>query len=281
MLEFGLDHGGHRPYPAIGLSMEIGMRERVAKRPCQAWSAETYGENASFVPKLGMGLLETLNARSGEEILDLGCGDGALTEQIVATGAQVLGIDLSEDMLRAARQRGLSVQRLDAERLAFDGRFDGVFSNAVLHWIEDPERVISGVYRALRPGGRFVGEFGGYGNVAAIVTALLAAREMTCPELERIRNPWFYPTAEQFGTLLTANGFELRSCTLVPRPTPLPTGIEGWLNTFAAPFLDGADHAEREKILATAVRLLAPSLRDHQGAWSADYVRLKFHAVRP
>ena len=118
------------------------------------------------------------------------------------------------------------------KRLAFDGRFDGVFSNAVLHWTENPEGVVSGVYRALRPGGRFVGEFGGYGNVAAIVTALVAAREMTCPELERIRNPWFYPTAEQFGALLTANGFELRSCTLVPRPTPLRTGIEGWLRHF-------------------------------------------------
>ena len=244
------------------------------------WSADDYETHARFVSELGLPLLDVLDAQPGERILDLGCGDGALTEKIAASGASVLGIDLSSDMLCAARRRGLDVRHMDARQMAMYGQFEAVLSNAVLHWINTPETVLAGVGRALRPGGRFVGEFGGHGNVAAIVTALLAAREILCPELDRVRNPWFYPTVEQFSVMLRSNGFEVKSCALIPRPTPLPTGIEGWLKTFAAPFTEGLEKMRQEAVLACAKRLLVPSLRDHRGCWTADYVRLRFHAVR-
>lgn len=246
----------------------------------QIWSASDYQENARFVSDLGAPLLAMLNAQPGERILDLGCGDGALTAQIAACGARVLGLDHSEDMLKAARLRGLDVCAMDAQHLTFENEFDAVFSNAVLHWMQAPLAAINGVHRALRDGGRFIGEFGGFGNVAAIVTALLAARRGLVGPTASIVNPWFYPTAEAFSDMLGSAGFAVRSCELIARPTALPTGMRGWLKTFANPFFGNLTSSEREQLLADAEQLLSVSLRDSTGNWIADYVRLRFHAVR-
>src|SRR5579872_5711518 len=132
----------------------------------QTWSAEGYAHHASFVPTLGAPLVERLNPQPGERILDLGCGDGTLTEHIAKRGCTVVGIDTSTGMIAAARARGLDARLMNAAQLTFDAEFDAVFSNAVLHWIKDVDAVIAGVRRALRPVGRFVGEFGGHLNVA-------------------------------------------------------------------------------------------------------------------
>ena len=144
----------------------------------QNWNASRYAANAAFVPALGQPVLELLQPHPGERILDLGCGDGVLTEKLAATGAQVVGVDSSADMVAAARQRGLDARVMDATRLTFDGEFDAVFSNAVLHWIkDDPDAPIASAYRALHRPGRFAGEMGGHGCVAAINLALIVGLE--------------------------------------------------------------------------------------------------------
>jgi trans-aconitate methyltransferase len=131
----------------------------------QTWDPVAYERNARFVADLGAPVLELLAPRPGEDVLDLGCGDGALTERIVATGARVRGCDASPELVQAARARGLDVDLVDGHALRYSAEFDAVFSNAALHWMTRPAEVVAGVRRALRPGGRFVGEFGGFGNV--------------------------------------------------------------------------------------------------------------------
>ena len=240
----------------------------------QAWSAEDYARNAGFVPALGAEVLEMLAPRAGERILDLGCGDGVLTSRLLEAGAVVTGLEPDPDMAAAARMRGLAVIEQDAHEPFGEGGYDAVFSNAALHWMRDPERVLANVRRALRPGGRFVAEQGGFGNVAAVATAINAAREaMGLPAV----HPWDFPSPTLQAQRLEAAGFRVRAIGLHPRPTPLPTGMEGWLRTFAGPFLRGLGPAERHALLRDAQRRLH-ALRDPAEGWIADYVRLRFAA---
>ena len=241
------------------------------------WNATTYATHARFVSDLGGAVLDLLNPQPGERIIDLGCGDGALTEKIAEAGGSVVGVDASEDMVSAALGRGLEACVMDAARLSFENEFDAAFSNAAMHWMKDHDAVVRGVHRALRAEGRFAGEFGGFGNVAAICTAIwavLARRGVDGASLM----PWNFPTAEEFAALLEANGFGVRLSALIPRPTPLPTDMAGWLRTFARPFF--RELKDEETALAETVELLRPSLCDRQGRWTADYVRLRFLAVR-
>jgi len=245
----------------------------------QRWSAEAYAQHAHFVPALGEPVVQPLAPQPGEHILDVGCGDGTLTSKLAEAGAIVVGIDSSPELLEAARARGLDVRLADARRLSFTSEFDAVFSNAALHWITGPDPVLAGVYRALRPGGRFVAECGGQGNVAAICTALLGARMARgYALLEQL--PWYFPSVDAYTLKLRAHGFIVDSIELFARPTALPTGMRGWLDTFAGPFLGDVATGDRGPLLDDACALLAPSLRDESGAWTADYVRLRFRAFR-
>ena len=251
------------------------MNERAEQR----WESESYQKHTGFVPVLGAPVLELLAPKPGEHILDLGCGDGALTEKLQESGAVVQGVDASEAMIEAARKRGLNVRVLDGHKLDFDQAFEAVFSNAALHWMLDPDAVIQGVHRALKPNGRFVGEFGGHGNVAAITIALVAALEKHGVDAIS-NNPWYFPTTDAYQARLEAHGFKVTSIQLIPRPTPLPTDMSGWLQTMAGPFFETVEPAKRDAALADTIRLLAICLRDEQGQWTADYVRLRFSARR-
>jgi len=243
----------------------------------QHWSAAGYAEHAHFVPALGQPVLDLLNPQPGERILDLGCGDGVLSEKVTAVGAKLVGVDSSPEMIGAARQRGLDAHVMDATNLSFDREFDAVFSNAVLHWIKsDPDAVIAGVRRALKPGGRFVGEFGGHGCVAAITVALIAALERRGVRHPAI--PWYFATVEDYRSRLSRGGFEVDYIALIPRPTPLPTGMRGWLQTFANPFLALVPERDCDGFLDDTVEILRPVLCDEQGNWTADYTRLRFAA---
>ncbi len=244
----------------------------------QTWSSYTYERNARFVSDLGTGVFQLLAPKAGERILDLGCGDGALTEKLVAAGATVVGIDSSADLVASACARGIDARVGDGEALAFANEFDAVFSNAALHWMTGAQKVVDGVYRALRPGGRFAAEFGGHGNVAAIVTALTAlARQHGIDEA--LAHPWFFPTPDEYAEMLEARGFVVDQIELIPRPTPLPTGLRGWIETFRAPFFRAA--GERAPALLDELEaVLAPALRDGKGTWTADYVRLRVLAQR-
>jgi SAM-dependent methyltransferase len=263
----------------------------------QSWSAASYAANANFVPALGQPVLELLQPQPGERILDLGCGDGILTEKLVALGARVIGIDSSPDMIAAARRRGIDARIMDARALTFDNEFDAVFSNAALHWVKDnPDLPIESAFRALVPGGRFVGELGGHGCVGAITVALVVALERRGIPDAASWIPWYFPTVGEYETRLRRAGFVRQSVQLIPRPTPLPTGMRGWLETFANPFCaalfqddvsrDGLPQDERAQneradFLDEVTSLLKPVLCDSQGHWTADYMRLRFSAIKP
>jgi SAM-dependent methyltransferase len=257
----------------------------------QSWSAAGYAANAHFVPALGQPVLELLQPQPGERILDLGCGDGVLTEKLVAAGARVIGVDNAPDMIAAARRRGIDARTMDARSLTFENEFDAVFSNAALHWVKDnPDAPIEGAFRALAPGGRFVGELGGHGCVGAITVALMVALERRGIRDASSWVPWYFPTVDEYEMRLRRAGFVPQSVQLIPRPTPLPTGMRGWLETFANPFCAalsrkaGArkdwDQNERDDFLDEVTSLLKPVLCDSQGRWTADYMRLRFAAIK-
>ncbi len=244
----------------------------------QTWSASSYDEHARFVSDLAGGVLDWLSPKPGERILDLGCGDGVLTAELAAAGAHVVGVDASEAFIATCRARGLDVRLMDGEDLSFTHEFDAVFSNAALHWMTRPERVIEGVKRALKPGGRFVAEFGGHGNVAAIVTALeaMAARHGVDTALA---HPWFFPSVEIYQAMLEKEGFEVKRIALIPRPTPLKTGMAAWLKLFRTPFFDQFG-AKSDQVLRETEDLLRFALSDARGNWTADYVRLRVEAKK-
>ncbi len=241
------------------------------------WSADRYAANARFVSDLGAPALDLLDPRPGEDVLDLGCGDGALTARIAEAGARVRGVDASPDMVAAARARGIDAALADAQALTFDAEFDAVFSNAALHWMTDPDAVFAGVARALRPGGRFVAEQGGMGNVAAIRTALIAALSEAGVE-DDLRGIWHFPSVAEQTRRLEAAGFVVERIELIPRPTPVAAGMEAWLDTLSAPALALLPEPLRAAARARAAALVAPALRDADGNWTADYVRLRFRA---
>ena len=174
----------------------------------QKWDPEQYAQHARFVSDLGGPVVDLLNPQPGERVLDLGCGDGALTERLLAAGCEVVAVDSSPEQVWAALERGLDARIGDASNLNIDGHFDAVFSNAALHWIKDPQPVIANVWNVLRPGGRFVAELGGAGCVAKVreaLTSALSERDVDATSLD----PWYFPTAEEYGDHLESQGFRL------------------------------------------------------------------------
>jgi trans-aconitate methyltransferase len=244
----------------------------------QPWSASNYAENGRFVADLAGGVFELLNPKRGERILDLGCGDGVLTKKLVETGASFVGVDSSTDMIAAAKALGLDARLVPAEALPFASEFDAVFSNAALHWMHDQNAVLAGVARALKPGGRFVAEMGGHGNIAAIAVALRAVFARNGLSEEKLEANYF-PTPAAYGELLEQHGFRVEQIGLIPRPTALPSsGMRGWLETFRRGVLADLPAGKREDVVEETVDLLRPYLCDEAGNWTADYVRLRFSA---
>jgi trans-aconitate methyltransferase len=246
----------------------------------QTWDASLYAGNGRFVALLAEPLVEALDPQPGERILDLGCGDGFLTRRIAESGATMVGVDASPQMVAAAKERGADARVGSGESLPFDQEFDAVFSNAALHWMSDHHAVLQGVYRALKPGGRFVAECGGHGNIAAIRVALLAVLTAHGIPAEQIENNRFFSPAE-YRARLESQGFHVEEITLTPRPTPLSSGMAAWLQTFRSSVLDLLPQEDRVLAIEQIVALLKPVLCDREGHWTADYVRLRFLARRP
>jgi len=247
------------------------------------WDPRDYAANAAFVPAMGAPVLALLDPRPGERILDVGCGDGVLTEKIVEAGAIVVGVDASAEMIEAAKAKGLDARVVDGQNLQFDAEFDAGFTNAALHWMLDKKGVADGVFRALKPGARFVGEMGGEGNVASIwaaVNAELAARGHT---VRLQQNSHWYASIAEFTAVYEAAGFTDIDAQLIPRPTPLPTGVTGWVKTFRSGLMD-ADNipADEQASIGQAVEArLVDQLQQPDGSWLADYVRLRFTMRKP
>jgi trans-aconitate methyltransferase len=247
------------------------------------WDAGLYDEKHSFVWKMAAGLLELLDAKPSERILDIGCGTGHLTAQIAATGACVIGIDRSPEMIRHARAAHPSLQFeiADARDLMFARPFDAVFSNAVLHWIKDPERVVAAISSALCPGGRFVAEFGGKGNIAAVMTAFDRAwRNLSLPE--PFPNPWYYPSLAEYAGLLEGHGLEVTYGALFDRPTTLEGGERGlsnWLDMFGGPVAEKLPAHQQEKLKREVENEARRDLL-RPGGWVIDYRRLRVVAYK-
>src|SRR6202051_1880557 len=210
----------------------------------QTWDPASYAQNARFVSDLGSPVVDLLAPKPGERILDLGCGDGVLTKKLADLGCEVVAVDSSLPQIEAARKLGVNASVISGEDLLYNEEFDAVFSNAVLHWIKRADPMIAGVHRSLKPGGRFVAECGGHGCVHKIRTALVQALERRGLDGEA-RVPWYYPTPGDYATRLERAGFRVDSIALIPRPTPLPGDIIGWLETFAHSFLQGLSGAAR------------------------------------
>ncbi len=245
----------------------------------QTWDPNAYARDGAFVHGLAGGVLEWLAAQPGERILDLGCGDGQLTARIAAGGVQIVGVDSSAAMVSAARARGIIADQAGAEALPHpEASFDAVFSNAALHWVRDQDAMMAEVNRVLRPHGRFVAEMGGHGNVAAIHVALMAVLDRHgFGSAEDGVN--YYPTPEGYSRRLQRHGFKVERIALIPRPTPLEkSGMAGWLRMFRRGVLDSLPETLRDGVIEECCALLAPALRDEDGNWVADYVRLRFVA---
>jgi len=252
----------------------------VADVAGQNWDAREYARNGRFVADLAASLVEWLEPQAGERILDLGCGDGALTEKLAASGATVVGIDASAELVTAARERGIDARLADAQALTFSSEFDAVFSNAAMHWMKrDPDGVLAGVARALKPGGRFVAELGAAGNIAAIRGAIHDVMARRGYDATRV-DPWFFPTLADYRRRLQAAGFDVVAIESFPRPTLLPGDIGGWMHTFGQAFLAIVPEGERGALIAEIQDSLRDRLANTAGQWTVDYVRLRFMAVK-
>ena len=238
------------------------------------WDAADYARAGGFVAELGEAALDLLDPQPGEHILDVGCGDGTLTQKIVERGATVVGIDNNLSMVAAAKARGLDARLMDAAQLKFGEAFDAAFSNATLHWVLDKERAARAIWFSLKHGGRFAGEMGGEGNLARLREALddvLVARGFGPPTYAA---NW-YPSPDEFAAVYEQAGFKDIDARLIERPTVLEHGVAAWVTTFRKGWLDRAGVPEEERAGVAAV------VADRVGTDVADYVRLRFIMRKP
>jgi len=238
------------------------------------WNAADYAKIGGFVAELGGAALDLLDPKPGERILDVGCGEGTLTKKIVESGATVLGIDNSPEMIAAARANGIDAVLMAAEDLPFSSEFDAAFSNATLHWVLEKEQAARAIFRALKSGSRFAGEMGGEGNLNTLREALdeeLIIRGYGPP----VEASNWYASPDDFAAVYEAAGFCEIDARLIERPTPIEHGVAAWVTTFRKGWLDRAGVPEDERADIGA------AVADRFGSNVADYVRLRFIMRKP
>ncbi len=245
------------------------------------WNPQLYDQKHAFVFQHGAGVVELLDPKPGERILDLGCGTGHLTKQIAEAGATVIGLDSAASMVAAASTAYPDIEFIlgTAADFAFAQPFDAVFSNATLHWVPQADEAAVCIARALKPGGRFVAEFGGLHNMHHVAAAVqVAIRDLTGLDSH---HRWYFPSIAEYSGVLAQAGLELRSAWLFERPTPLEgdDGMRNWIRMFGGGMFQGVPEDHIEDIIAQAEQALhATNYKD--GQWFADYWRIRVVAVK-
>lgn len=244
------------------------------------WNSTFYDQKHDYVSAYGENLISLLTPQPGEKILDIGCGTGDLTNTIAQSGASVVGIDSSPEMIERAQTKypHIRFQQTDARNFSFPTQFDAIFSNAALHWIPEADKVVTCMERALKPHGKLVIEFGGKGNVATIInTTKQAIKELDHIEVE---SGWYFPSIGEYSSLLEKHGFEVQTALLFDRQTQLKGahGLRNWVKMFGGNMLSHVTDDLQERVLDRVEELA----RDHlfqQGHWFADYRRLRITAI--
>ena len=242
------------------------------------WNAEKYNKHADFVSNMAMPVVDLLDPKSNEKILDLGCGSGTLAQEIQKYNCEVIGVDLSADMVKKTKAKGIEAYVMGATELVFEDKFDAVFSNAVLHWVKDAPSAIAQVCKALKREGRFVAEFGGYENIKSLTDSMQIVFDKY-PEYGGFENPWYFPQEAEYKRVLEESGFRVEYIETLTRPTPIDD-ITNWLSVFANGIMSKIPQDKKESFKSEVRELLKPKLYTQKDGWVVDYVRLRFKAVK-
>ncbi len=242
------------------------------------WNPQSYNKHTHFVSALALPVVELLEPKEGEHILDAGCGEGTLAVEIAGYGAKVIGIDSSETMVKDAKKKGVEAYVGSVTDLPYDGVFDAVFSNAVLHWVKDARAAVQNIARSLKPGGRFVAEFGGEGNVQHLIGAMESVFAAH-PEFGTFEHPWYFPSVSAYQELLGSEGFEVTCIELIPRPTPIDD-IADWFDIFCNGVTAHLSKEQYRTFIAEVKERLTPTNYSEEKGWMADYMRLRVRAVK-
>jgi len=242
------------------------------------WNADKYNKHADFVSNLAMPVVELLNPKKDEIILDLGCGDGTLAQEISSLCKKIIAVDLSSDMVEKTKKRGLEAYLMSATELDFDGAFDAVFSNAVLDWVKDAQSAIYKINHSLKQNGRFIAEFGGFGNIEYLITAMKEVF-IKHEEYGEFKNPWTFPSAIEYKRLLEVGGFKVEYIEIIPRPTSIDD-IRNWLDIFANGIVSHLTFEQQETFKEEVREILKPKIYSKKDGWVADYVRLRLKAIK-
>jgi len=251
--------------------------ERDMMKETNTWNANKYNKHADFVSKLAMPVVDLLEPKPNEKILDLGCGDGTLAQEIEKFGTKVIAVDLSEDMVAKTKDKGIEAYVMSATELNFKNEFDAVFSNAVLHWVKDSITTIFNIKTSLKENGRFIAEFGGYGNIKYLTDAMQEVFN-NHKEYGNFNNPWYFPKDTDYKKLLEDNGFEVEYIELIPRPTKIDD-ISNWLDIFANGIISNLTNEQQIEFKNEVRKILKPKIYTEQDGWVADYVRLRLKAI--
>ena len=242
------------------------------------WNTNQYKNHASFVSDMAEDLVEVLNPKKDETILDLGCGDGTLALKIKQKCQNIIAVDLSNEMVEKTKSLGIEAYIMSATNLEFENKFDAVFSNAVLHWVKQSKLAVQNINKVLKQNGRFIAEFGGYKNINTIVQAIQEVFNQN-KDYGVFNNPWYFPTTQEYKNILEQNGFEVKSINLTIRPTSVDD-ISNWLNIFANGIISHLNKEQKESFLLEVKCILENKLYTKEQGWILDYVRIRVEAKK-
>jgi len=262
----------------LGWASGVMIATKIKYTEINHWNPKNYNKHTAFVSQLALPVVNLLDPKKEEKIFDVGCGEGTLSVEIERRGAKVIGIDMSQEMIDFSKAKGLEAYVGTVTDLPYDSQFDGVFSNAVLHWVKDARTVVQNIAKVLKRGGRFVCEFGGEGNAYYLVNAMEEVFAYH-PEFGKFDNPWYFPSVEAYTSLLESEGFNVEYIEIIPRPTPMDD-ISNWLDIFANGVTSHLTAEQFEVFKKETTKILKPTIFSEDKGWVLDYKRLRVKAVK-